>query len=317
MKSNNNIEAVDIIIPVYNEDLGLVQETVRKISSIFASYSDVNIFVVNDGSEAKYGLDSLSEESGIKYLKHDTNRGYGSSLKTGIACGSAPWIAIVDADGSYPVEDLPMLLQGMDGTEMVVGARTGEIRHIRLMRRLPKKVLNILASYMAGVRIIDLNSGMRVFTRRLCYTFWGLLPRRFSFTSTMTMGALILGCGVKEISINYYKRVGKSSINPIHDTLRFINIIVRMGLLFYPMKLFVPVSFFLFLVGFVKGFIRDYLLFGYVGNASIMVILAALQIILMGFLAELVVSNRKLSLEFKLEKRPGAHADVGPWSPDA
>lgn len=296
------MEDLDIIIPVYNEDLKLVQETLRKIKTAFASISNVNIFVVNDGSDEKFNLDILKNESGVIYLHHEVNRGYGSALKTGIASGSAPWLAIADADGTYPVEDLPALVQDMENADMVVGARVGKVRQIPFLRRFPKALLNILASYMAGVRIDDLNSGLRVFTRRLCYTFWGLLPTRFSFTSTLTMAAYVGGYRVKDRPINYFRRVGSSSIHPIKDTLRFINIIIRMGVLFHPMKLFAPVAFVLFIAGFIKGFLRDFIIGGHIGNLAVMLMIAGFQIILMGYIGELIVSSRRLTEE-NLQKR--------------
>ncbi len=171
---------LDIIIPVYNEELGQVKETLTRLREAFASINKVKIYVVNDGSDDKYNLDLLKNEGDIIYLRHEVNQGYGRALKTGISNGSAPLIAITDSDGTYPVEDLPLLVQNMHDADMVVGTRVGEIREIPFIRRFPKKLLNTLASYKAGVRITDLNSGMRVFTRSLCYNFWGLHPAQFS-----------------------------------------------------------------------------------------------------------------------------------------
>jgi hypothetical protein len=95
-----------------------------------------------------------------------------------------------------------------------------------------------------------------------------------------------------EEPINYYKRAGNSSIRPVKDTFQFIHIILRMGILFHPMKLFIPIAVFLASVGFIKGFLRDLFVVGYIGNLSIMLMLAGLQIFLMGYIAELIVINR-------------------------
>lgn len=298
MRSTRRPE-VDVILPVFNEDRELVKNIVTKIREVMEGVAETRILVVNDGSKEEYNIDSLAEGNGIIYLKHPANRGYGAALKTGIAFGNAPWIAILDADGTYPVESLAVLIREMEDADMVVGARTGGLFQGCVIRRVTKKLLNVVASYLARVRIADLNSGMRIFTRRLCHTFWGLLPPRFSFTSTLTMGALVVGARVKEIPIEYHKRIGESSIRPLHDTMGFIGIIVRMGLLFHPLRLFGPVAGLLFAVGFFKGFVRDYFVVGHVGNLAVMLILTAVQIFFMGLVAELIVSNRKLSLERK------------------
>ena len=89
---------------------------------------------------------------------------------------------------------------------MVIGSRTGKIRQIPLIRRFPKYVLNRFASYIAGHHIEDLNSGLRVFSRDLAYYFWSFYPNGFSFTSTITLGSLLNGYRVKNISIDYYKK---------------------------------------------------------------------------------------------------------------
>lgn len=296
------MEPLDIVVPVYNESLEVVQRTVSSLKSAFRGWDDVTLIVVDDGSDPNLGLKALQEDDGIVFVQHETNLGYGTALKTGIRSGNAPWIAIVDADGTYPPEALPGLVKEMAHADMVVGIRTGSVVEIPLLRRLPKRMLNLLASYMAGVEIRDLNSGMRVFSRRVCYRLWGLFPRRFSFTSTLTMGMHLGGYRVAERPINYYKRAGSSSILPVRDTLRFFHIIIRMGVLFHPMKLFLPVALLLFAMGAGKGFLRDFPTVGYIGNLAVTLMLSGVQVLLMGYLGELIVSNRVLTY----------HRDVDP-----
>ena len=159
---------------------------------------------------------------------------------------------------------------------------------------MPKWVLNMTASYMAGAEIEDLNSGMRIFSRNLCYYLWGLFPTGFSFTSTLTMGAVLGGFRVKNYPVNYYQRIGESSIQPLKDTLRFFLLIFRLGLLFAPMKIFGPVGAILLIIGAGRGFLRDYFVVGYIGNLAVITMLAAVQILMMGLLAELIVHSRRL-----------------------
>lgn len=291
------MNSIDIVIPVYNEDVNIVKDTILKLQKSLGKKIKYSIIVVDDGSKPEYNLSDLKNNRQIKFLQHETNSGYGSALKTGIMAGKAPWIGIIDADNTYPAEDFSLLIVELDRVDMVVGTRTNDIREIPPLRRFPKSILNGMASYMAGVKIPDLNSGMRVFKRKLCMGFWGLLPNRFSFTSTLTMGASLGGYNIKNVPINYYKRVGKSSIRPIHDTFHFLNIIIRMGILFQPMKLFLPVSILFFLIGFIKGFLIDYMSLEHIGNAAVFTMLFAIQIFLMGYLGELIVKNRLISYD--------------------
>jgi glycosyltransferase involved in cell wall biosynthesis len=288
------MKKLDIIVPVYNEPLESIKKTLNDIKAAFQSRDcKVSIIVVNDGSEPRFKAGELRAERGILYVEHSENRGYGAALKTGILSGDAEWIAITDSDGTYPVEQLPVLLDDMPGNDMVIGIRTGQICEIPLLRRFPKKVLNMLASYMAGARIRDLNSGLRIFSRDLSYYLWDFFPKGFSFTSTITMGAIMGGFRIKEISINYFKRSGSSSINPIRDTVRFFRLVCRLGLIFYPTKIFTPVALALFSAGFLKG-LGDYFGQGNIGNLSAIILLAAVQIFMLGLLGKLIVHSRFL-----------------------
>jgi len=288
------MKTVDIVIPIYNEGVEVVRATVKAVKETFRSMEGVTIILVDDGSDKKYDIGSLKKEEGILFVQHEVNRGYGAALKFGILHGRAPWIGIIDADGTYPVESLAVLAKDMDKCDMVVGIRTGKVREIPWSRRLPKELLNRFASYLAGVRIRDLNSGLRLFSRDLAYYLWGLFPSRFSFTSTLTMGALMGGFRVRDVPIDYYKRNGKSSMRPVTDTARFFRTALRLGLLFSPMRVFGPAAGILFTVGFVKGILRDYVLLGHVGNLAETLMITSVQVLMLGLLGELIVHSRSL-----------------------
>lgn len=290
---------IDIIIPVFNESMGTVIKTlddIRRAGSL-STECCLHIFIVNDGSDPEYQLEKLRELDDITYLSHSRNRGYGQALKTGILAGSSPYIGILDADGTYPASELPKLIDLIHGSDMVLGVRTGTIREIPLLRRFPKLLLNKFASYMAGRDIVDLNTGMRIFTRDLAYHFWGLYPSGFSFTSTLTMGAAMGDFRVRETPINYYKRHGDSSIHPIKDTVRFFRLVARLGLLFSPKRLFTPIALLLITFGLIKGVAFDYANHGHIGNLALIFILSGIQIFMMGLIAQLVILNRAIALD--------------------
>ena len=287
---------LDLIIPVYNESAEVVIRTIRAAQDAFRGEPSIElrVIIVDDGSRTAFDPAAFDGIPGLRLLRHEYNRGYGAALKTGIRAGSAPWIAITDSDGTYPVALLPELVSHMATHDTVVGIRTGDNVSIPALRKLPKACLNQFATYLAGTHIADLNSGMRVFTRELAEYLWDLFPPGFSFTSTMTMGSLSGGFRVKEIPIDYYKREGSSSISPVQDTVRFFKIAFRLGLLFSPLRIFLPIAAVFLVAGLVKGILIDYRHLGAVGNFSVAVLIAGVHVFLMGLLAELVVLSRKL-----------------------
>jgi glycosyltransferase involved in cell wall biosynthesis len=190
------------------------------------------------------------------------NRGYGASLKTGIRRSRFDTIVITDADGTYPAHYIPELVAQLGEYDMVVGARTGENVAVPLVRRPAKWLLRVLAGYLAGRHIPDLNSGLRVMKKDLVRRFAHLLPAGFSFTTTITLAALCSSSLVRYSPIDYHARIGKSKIRPGH-AFDFTLLIIRTIVYFNPLKVFLPLGTVFFIGGSAK-FVYDL----YIGNFS-------------------------------------------------
>ena len=227
-----------VLVPAYNEEGG-IERVIGWIRAALAPAGlEYEILVIDDGSGDRTA--DLAERAGARVLRHRGNRGYGEALKTGIRHAAHEWIAIIDADGSYPAEQIPELAERLAEADMVVGARTKAGAAIPLIRRPAKMFLTWLASYLAETKIPDLNSGLRIFRRALALEFLHILPSGFSFTTTITMAALNNGYIVEYVPVDYLKREGRSKIRPVRDTLNFLMLILRMTLLFRPLKIFIP-----------------------------------------------------------------------------
>jgi len=207
------------VVPAFDEEDG-IEGVVSRLSGLALSVP-VEILVVDDGSTD--GTVATLERIAPRYpklrvIRHDRNRGYGAALKTGFASARHEVVVITDADGTYPENQIAELLARIDaGAEMAVGARTGPEVEVPLLRRPAKAILRLLASYLAGVRIPDLNSGLRAIRRELVKTYRPILSDGFSFTTTITLSALTNGHRVDWVSIDYKKRQGTSKIRPIRD----------------------------------------------------------------------------------------------------
>lgn len=282
--------SVSVLIPAYNEE-GALAETVAALSALRSSFQDMEIVVINDGSRDRTG--EIAKTLPVTLLEHERNRGYGAALKTGLQRAKHDYIVIADADGTYPLEDLPKLAADASDHEMVVGARTGEVVHIPLLRRPGKWIITRLAEYLSSQRIPDLNSGFRIFRKDVALRFLTLYPDGFSFTTTITLAMLTNHYRVKFVPINYHRRVGKSSIHPIRDFTNFTILIIRICAYFKPLNVFVPPALVLILVGLAKA-TRDYIVVEHIGTLAMSLILTGVQMVFIGLLADLIDKRMKL-----------------------
>ncbi len=284
---------LSVVIPVYNE-AGCIRETVATLSGILTGrIENVEIIVVDDGSTDGTSEILADSETPFRLVRHDVNKGYGASLKTGIRAAVYDLVVTTDADGTYPLEDIPMLYSHMTESEdlppdMVVGARTGEHVKIPWVRKPAKWFIGKLANYLTGTKIPDINSGLRLFRKEDAIKFFRILPSGFSFSTTITLAMLTNHMRVKYVPINYMQRTGKSKIRPIRDTLNFVSLIIRTILYFNPLKVFVPVSLLLFAAS-LGVFVYSALALPRILDATVTTLfIAGLQTLAIGMLADII-----------------------------
>jgi glycosyltransferase involved in cell wall biosynthesis len=278
-----------ILVPVYNEE-NAIESVIQRIKSMAAGLAvDSEILIVDDGSTDNT-LSKIQAHDGFQLLHHRENRGYGAALKTGVRHAEGELILILDGDGTYPPEEAPALMDRYQHgvADMVVGARVGPEAAIPLVRRPAKGFINWLGSLVAGERIPDINSGLRLFRREIALEFFDLLPNGFSFTTTITLGMIQNGYLVEYVPITYHKRKGISKIRPVADTMGFIQLILRVALYFQPLKIFLPISLILLALAGAWAWISDRYLGGIADASTAVMIMSALQVAVVGLLAELI-----------------------------
>ncbi len=242
--------SVSVILPAFNEE-DAVREQVGAVRDVLYSHGiEHEIVVVDDGSEDRTAEEAI--RTGARVLRHPENRGYGAAIKTGILAASSDEVVIIDADGTYPADEIPHLVEKLRSADMVVGARTGRDVSIPWMRRPAKWLLGWLATRISDQSIPDLNSGLRAFRRACAEQYFPILSNRFSFTTTLTLALLADDYRVVYHPINYYARVGRSKIQPRHF-MDFVVLILRMSMIFQPLRVFVPLATTFGIAGALKG----------------------------------------------------------------
>jgi glycosyltransferase involved in cell wall biosynthesis len=279
---------VSIILPVYNEVAHLQSEVERIQAAMSSSKYSYEIIVVDDGS-TDGSADLAATLDGVRLIRFSQNRGSGSARKAGTAAARGRVTVWTDVDMTYPNDDIPMLVKELEGYDQVVGARTTEEGTMKGLRVPAKWFIRRLASFLADTKIPDLNSGYRAMRTSVARQYLRHLPPGFSCVTTMTMTFLAGGYSVKYIPIEYAKRAGRSKFHPIKDTRRYGIQVLRMILSYNPLRIFLPIGFFLTAVGTVKlGFdIFEY--DGHVATNTLLLLFAAFQTFAIGLLADLIV----------------------------
>ena len=285
---------ISIVIPAYNE-AGAIGPTLTALREMIEkSGLSAEIIVVDDGSTDGTG-ELLKCEKGVRLIQHPKNKGYGASLKTGIRQACHDIIVITDADGTYPIDKIPELAAEIGPFDMVIGARTGQEVHIPLVRRPAKAALTRLANYLSGVEIPDLNSGLRAMKRDIVIGYFRLLPSGFSFTTSVTIAMLTNDYNVKFVPIDYFQRTGSSKINPIKDTINFFSLVVRMVLLYRPLRVFIPVVAVFMLISAIKILYDINAYDFHIATSTVVLVTLTFQMLVLGLVADLVVSLHKHS----------------------
>jgi glycosyltransferase involved in cell wall biosynthesis len=272
-----------VVIPAYNEEGAIVAtvEAVRQaLDPLGITYE---IIAVNDGS-----TDNTLQEarrSGARVINQPGNIGYGAALKAGILNSRSTYVAILDADGTYPPSCLPHMLEIAQTSDMVVGDRGVAMKNVPLIRRPAKWILNGLANFLAERNIPDLNSGLRVFKRDSLMPFLKLLPNGFSFTTTITLSMICSGLIIHYTPIAYGKRIGSSKIRAVHF-FSFILLVLRIVMLFQPLRIFLPFGAILFTLGVAK-LVYDFTLYD-VSESAIFCLLASLIVWSLGLIADMI-----------------------------
>lgn len=268
-----------IVIPARNEAHGLRQ----LLPQLAGLLEQSEIIVVDDGSSD----DTAEVCSGYELvrLRHHYPLGNGAAIKSGARAARGEVLIFMDADGQHQPEDIAALLAKFhEGYDMVVGARQSG-SHAGAHRAVANDVFSRLASWMVMQTVQDLTSGFRVVRADRFRKFMYLLPNGFSYPTTITMSFFRAGYSVGYVPIHTPRRIGRSHIRPLRDGVRFLLIIIKIGTLYSPQKLFLPISAAFFMSG-LGYYLMTYLASGRFTNMSALLFISSILTFLIGIVSE-------------------------------
>ena len=284
-----------IVIAVYNEEKTL--PGVLQRLKHFLDSQDFELVFVDDGStdESRNILEEFKNSSAnerIKIIHHPYNKGYGAAIKTGVRSTSTDIIVMMDADGQHSIEDVQRIVEKMNEFDMVIGNRGG--RASPAIRGFGKWILKRTAEYLVEKIIPDLNSGFRAVKRDIFMEFIDLYPNGFSITTTMTLAFIKTAYNVDFLPINITRRSGGKSQVAADDAVKTLLLILRIIMLFNPLKVFAPIGVTMFFVGLVYS-IYGVVCFLSFPKGALFATISGLNIFFFGLIADQVSLMRRIN----------------------
>lgn len=212
----DNLSALTIVIPVYNESHEIIERLENELELMGAE-----VIIVDDGSDVPYPYSVM----------HRQNKGYGAAIMTGIQRATRPLVLTMDGDGQHRVQDVLNLFKvwNMIDADMIIGAR--RLEYEEPLRMFGRKVLNFIASILSAHYLQDLNSGFRIFKRDIAVSYFSILCKKFSFTTSLTMSMLCDNLRVESFPIKVSKRkYGNSHVKIVKDGFITLYYIFRIGI---------------------------------------------------------------------------------------
>jgi glycosyltransferase involved in cell wall biosynthesis len=162
------LSGISVFLPCHNEE-GNIERVVAALESELPRIAERHeIIVVDDGSRDRTGeiADRLSAANPrLNVVHHPLNRGYGVAVISGIRACSQPWVVLCDGDGQFEASDIARLAARVPEYDVVVGRRMH--RADPLMRRVNGKAWTVLMRVLLGIRLGDIDCGLKMFRRDL------------------------------------------------------------------------------------------------------------------------------------------------------
>ncbi len=199
--------SLTVIVPVYNER-ATVAEIVRRVRAVEVPLV-VQVVVVDDGSTD--GTDKVLaaiEDSTVRVVTHEVNRGKGAAIRTGLAEAQGDLVLIQDADLEYDPADWPRLLDPVLRHKAVVvyGSRfTGERKNMLPLHWVGNRFLSLVTNVLYSSTLSDMETCYKLFDRRVLEGLT-VVSDRFDFEPEITAKVLRRGYRIYEVPISYAGR---------------------------------------------------------------------------------------------------------------
>jgi glycosyltransferase involved in cell wall biosynthesis len=211
-----------VIIPAYNEEKGLpvVLESLFK-----AVDGQCEVLVVDDGS--RDGTSRVASGFRCGVIRHGRNRGKGEAMKTGVRHARGDSVIFIDADGTYPTEVIPHMVEELAFSDVVYCSRAGGRDNIPRLNRLGNAFFQSVLKYIYGFAACDYSTGLYGIRKRHLQKM-RIQSRGFSIEPEIAIKATRMKLKMHDIPIQYQPRIGKPKLCGFSAGFEHLKIIFRL-----------------------------------------------------------------------------------------
>jgi glycosyltransferase involved in cell wall biosynthesis len=225
-----------IVVPAYNEDHRLAAGMRRFDAAVSAGAIDLDrteLVVIDDGSTdhtATVAEKLLAVLPHHRVVRLPFNQGKGAAVRAGIASARSPFLAFMDADMAIDPLAIPLLLDGLERNDVVVGSRAlpdSMVETTYVIRTLISRLFNGIVTAGTGLGLKDTQCGFKAFRTPVARLLFHLVRiDRFAFDVEVLARARRLGLEIGEVPV-HWKHVEGSTVHPLHDSVAMVSDVYR------------------------------------------------------------------------------------------
>jgi len=297
-----------IQIPCYNEANTLPQ-TIKALPRHITGVDEVEILVIDDGSTDNTA--EIAENLGVDHIiRHSRNLKLAAAFMSGIeAClaRGADIIVNTDADNQYNAEDIPSLVEPLlsGHADLVIGDRgVANLDTFSYSKRFLQRLGSWVVAKAAGLSTPDATSGFRALTRETALRTLVLSEYSYTLETLIQAGARQVVVKYVPVRTNQPTRPSRLMRNIPHFLANAATTIIRAYTLYRPLRVFTAVSSVLIMAGLALGIRFLYFFFMEQGTGHVqsliltaILLIVGFQVFLIGLVADLISSNRKIMEE--------------------
>ncbi|MBU5574946.1 MAG: S-layer glycoprotein N-glycosyltransferase AglJ [Candidatus Aenigmatarchaeota archaeon] len=287
-----NKDNVTIIIPTLNEEKGI-----GDVIDSFKENGFKNILVIDGHSTDK--TRDIAASRGAKVILQ-SGKGKGKAVIEAIDKVETEYCILVDADKTYDANEADKLLAELEkGYDQVIGNRLLEKNKKSFTRFnfFGNKLINNFFAFVYGICLKDICTGYRAFkTKSLRELF--LKESGFGIETEISVEAVKNNQKIAVVDISYYKREGKTKLNPISDGFRIITLIIRLARYQNPLLFFGAFGIFFTLIGILLGIYIVYDWFLGISHSLLVtldaiIITVGIMFFLAGLLGSIIINTKR------------------------